>query len=527
MSKKNLKKKISVNNRNKAVKGKKPRKARIIVRVRKTAKKVFLLKKKMVAKKKNVGVKVKKTKALKIERKKLFIPKKFARKSAGIKIKKTEKKKEETATKHSLAESFFKAKIRVIGIGGGGGSIVSEIGRSLSRVSFVIADTDARAFKKRRGIKSFLFGQEMTHGLGTGLNVGLARAAAEKEKEKIIRLFEGQDIVIFIASLGGGLGSGAAQVFAETAKGFGGISFGIFTLPFKFEGKSKQKIAAKALRELKGALNVSLAIPNERIFKIISENTPITEAFSMVNKNLAESLESLIDLIYNPGVINIDFADLKTILRGAGNSAFLNTVEFSGKERTEKTIQEILRNPLYQENNFKAEKILFNIAGGGDLSMFEVDRISKAIAEKNPGAKIIFGISKSGKSKGKIKTTVLMTGASVKEDEKKIAEKSPKKKLLLRKAARKIKPVSRENSSENSPGEIQEVLPVSFGGVPAVSISPYAELSKINIAEEPRQAKKTIRRTALEIKKAQEVEESEKSAQEKEWEIPAFLRFKK
>src|SRR3989344_925119 len=128
-----------------------------------------------------------------------------------------------------LARSFFKAKIKVIGIGGGGGSIVSEIGRSLGKASFVVADTDVRAFKKRGGIKQFLFGQEMTHGLGTGLNIDLAKAAAESEKEKITKLFEGQDIVIFIACLGGGLGSGASQVFAKIAKDFGRISFGIFT----------------------------------------------------------------------------------------------------------------------------------------------------------------------------------------------------------------------------------------------------------------------------------------------------------
>ena len=177
------------------------------------------------------------------------------------------------------AQSFFKAKIKVIGIGGGGGSIVSEISRSLHKATFTIADTDVRAFKKKTGIKYFLFGQELTHGLGTGLNTELAKSAAENEKEKIAKLFENQDIVIFVACLGGGLGSGATQIFAEVAKNFNGITFGIFTLPFKFEGKNKYKIAYKSLNNLRKLLNVSITIPNERIFKIIKSDTSITNAF--------------------------------------------------------------------------------------------------------------------------------------------------------------------------------------------------------------------------------------------------------
>ena len=149
------------------------------------------------------------------------------------------------------AEALFKARIKVIGIGGGGGSIVSEIGRSLEKAHFVVADTDIRALKKKSGIKYFWFGEEQTHGLGTGVNVDLARQAAEGAREKISANFKDQDIVIFIASLGGGLGSGATQVFAEAAREFGGITFGIFTMPFKFEGKNKLRIAQNALKSLR------------------------------------------------------------------------------------------------------------------------------------------------------------------------------------------------------------------------------------------------------------------------------------
>ena len=476
----------------------------------------------------------------------------------------------------SFAHSFFKAKIKVIGIGGGGGSIVSEIGRSLDKAKFIIADTDARTFKKRKGIKYFSFGQKLTHGLGTGLNPNLAKEAAEQEKERIAKLFNNEDMVIFVASLGGGVGSGATSVFAEASKKFNGVSFGIFTLPFKFEGKNKQKIASKSLINLRKHLNVSIVIANEKIFKIINSNTSITEAFSTVNRNLIESLESLIDLIYNPGIINIDFADLRTILNGDGNLAFLNTVESSGKDKIEKISKELLVNPLYQypiikteanknkSNRFVADKILFNIIGGKSLSMFDVDKISKIVAEQNPKAKIIFGISKNSKYKDKIKVTILITGSpltkesfaskdvpivsnQIKESTKTTLSKKTKKvhpvkyrkAVILRKAKlfnrvnknKKIKPIDKPSSDSNN-------IPINFEGstkskvfeelkeAEKVAVNSLTRINEFN-SKQTIEKVGTIRRSALEIKKDQEIEENKKSEQEKEWEIPTFLRLKK
>ena len=419
-------------------------------------------------------------------------------------------RKEEVST--SPVESLFKAKIKVVGIGGGGGSIVSEIGKSLNKATFVIADTDIRALKKKTGIKYFWFGEEFTHGLGTGVNPEIAQKAAESEKGKISEIFKDQDIVILIASLGGGLGSGATQVFAQAAKSFGGITLGIFTLPFRFEGKNKSKIAQKALKELKKSLNVSITIPNERIFKIIDNNTSITDAFSTVNKNLIESLESLIDLIYNPGLINIDFADLRAILNGNGDTAFLNTVQASGKDRVGETIKKILNNPLYQNNNFIAERILFNISGGTNLNMFEVEKISSSISDFNPKAKIIFGISKNIKSKNKIKTTILMTGPQ------KNTEEVPEK-IIVKKAeiTKKAKVIQKLPSAILPVGDL---IPV-FNKDQATS-----ETSSKLIITGPSsiKVKKTIRRNALEIRKAEEIEQDKRLLQEEEWEVPAFLR---
>ncbi len=466
---------------------------------------------------------------------------------------------------------------RLVGVGGGGGSIVSEIGRSLEKASFIVVDTDIRAMRKKSGIKYFYFGQAVTHGLGTGMNPELAREAAEKEKEKISKLLEGQDIIILVASLGGGLGSGAAPVFAEISRNLNNVTLGIFTLPFRFEGKKKAKISHKALQNLKEHLNALITIPNERIFKVIDEKTSITKAFSLVNKNLIESLESLIDLIYNPGLINIDFADVRAILKGQGMMAFLNTAEASGKARAEEIVDKILNNPLF-DSNIKAEKILFNIAGGNNLSMIEVEKISRGIAELNPKAKIIFGISKNQKgtsssqarAKNKIKTTLLITGPSYFDRSEKQGSTEPKARhgsyspiaLKLKEKPQKTLPVGRKEEKkkftkkEQKPKSIK--IPAkagsrkmrkknkkpSFVSISAKSsadkkatedkekksgfITPFVKNSiPIAIGMSPGKSvdeNKKIRRTALEIKKAQEIEEEKKLNQESEWEIPAFLR---
>lgn len=484
-----------------------------------------------------------KKKTVKTAKKFLRRKKKNIKKAIRHKAKKVVQKPE--ATEFS-SESLFKAKIKVIGVGGGGGSIVSEIGRSLEKATFVIADTDARALKKKSGIKYFGFGQNLTHGLGTGVNVELAKQAAEQDKDKISHIFKDQDIIIFVASLGGGLGSGATKVFVEAARDFGGVTVGIFTLPFKFEGKNKTRIALKALKDLRSSLNVSITIPNEKIFKIIGNDTPITQAFSVVNKSLIESLESLIDLIYNPGLINIDFADLRAILRGRGNSAFLNTIESSGKDRAEDIAKRILFNPLYQNNNFITENILFNISGGQNLSMYEVEKISNDISQLNPNAKIIFGISKDFKLKNKIKATLLMTGPRIKSASVKDKESAPvtekpakkvkkiavvKKKHIKKKPEKKPKINNKKKKTDNKKQEVQKPEEdVEISSIPIFSKDPEIEPVSVGdkklsvISDSTDSGKKAIRRNALDIKKALDAEEQKKQLQEKEWEIPAFLR---
>ncbi|MDO8435882.1 MAG: cell division protein FtsZ [bacterium] len=314
-------------------------------------------------------------------------------------------------------EGIKKTKIRVIGIGGGGGSIVSEIAPGMSKASFAAANTDLQALKSLgKKVLRFQFGENLTHGLGTGMNADFGRDAALEAKEKIQKLLEGQDLCILVASLGGGAGSGAAPIFAKISKSLGNLTYGIFTLPFKFEGEKKMEIAKDALKKIKNSLNAITIIPNERVFQIIDKDTPLKQALSVINKNLAESLGGLIETIYEPGLINIDFADFRTILEGQGRLVYLNTAEVQRKEGSIKElIDKVLSSPLYSYNIRGAKGVLFNIAGEKNLSLFEVSQISKTISELvHPEAKIIFGISQNPKYSEIIKTTLLANGCGMK-----------------------------------------------------------------------------------------------------------------
>jgi cell division protein FtsZ len=390
-----------------------------------------------------------------------------------------------------------KTKIRVIGIGGGAGNIVSEIASRLKagsqpiKASFVVANTDLQALRatKRNTIR-FQFGENFTRGLGAGMNVELAEEAAQTEKEKIKKLFQGQDLCILVASLGGGTGSGAGPVFAKIAKNLGIITLGVFTLPFKFEGERKLEIARDALLKLKTNLNTISILPNERIFQIIDKSTPLKEAFSSINKSLAESLQGLIEMIYLPGLINIDFADLRAILQGKGRLAFLNAVEVEGANRLAEAIKKVLVSPLYPYTIKGAKGVLFDIAGERGLSLSEVSQISKTISELvNPEAKIIFGISERKKYENKIKVTLLATGCSTKifsEEVKKPKTSVSKKKRRQNswpKSIRKESPAAKK--IKRQPKKIKSAK--SRSEIGASARGKLAKKIKIKIYQKPRE----------------------------------------
>ncbi|MBZ1348232.1 MAG: cell division FtsZ family protein [Candidatus Nealsonbacteria bacterium] len=330
----------------------------------------------------------------------------------------------EDSGKGSSIDKVKKIKIKVIGIGGGAGMIVSEIASEIKQSCFVAANTDAQALKTiSKKVSCFQFGQAITNGLGTGMNPEKGREAAQNEKERIKKLCLGQDICIIVACLGGGVGSGAAPVFAKISKNLGNLTYGIFTLPFKFEGEKKMEISRDALSNAKKHLNAMTIIPNERVFQVIDKETSLKQSFSFINKNLAENLKGLIEIIYNPGLINIDFADIQTIFEGQGRLVYLNTVESSKTQTDKDLIARLLSSPLYSYKIKGAKGVLFNIAGEKNLYLADVNQISKAISELvNPEAKIIFGISQKRKPSKGIKVFLLAIGCLEKSISKSVSK---------------------------------------------------------------------------------------------------------
>jgi cell division protein FtsZ len=320
-------------------------------------------------------------------------------------------------TENNKEQKIKKIKIRIIGIGGGGGNIVSEMSSRIKNVSFVAANTDIQALKElNNSVIKFSFGSALTHGLGTGMNFELGKNAALSEKDKIKKLFLGYDFCVLISSLGGGVGSGSSPVFAKIAKSLGVLTLGIFTLPFKFEGPKKEEIALSSLQELRNNLNAFIVIPNDMIFRFIEKKSPLKDVLSFMNKNLSDSLEGLIDIINQPGIINIDFADLKSILQGYGKLAYLNTAFGQGDNRAQEAVKLALNSSLYPYSINGAKRVLFSISGDKDFSISEMSEISKSIAgQVSPGAQIIFGINQSYDLKNKVKISVLATGCIFKD----------------------------------------------------------------------------------------------------------------
>jgi len=412
--------------------------------------------------------------------------------------------------KEDIRESDMvkKIKIRVIGIGDGAGNIVSEIAQRVKRASFFAANTDSKSLKSlSRKVARFQFGQSLTQGLGTGMDPEIGERAAINEKEKIKKLLEGQDFVILISSLGGGTGSGASPIFAKISNNLGNLTYGIFTLPFRFEGKKKMEIAKSALKKLETRLNAFTLLQNEKIFQLIDRKTPLKKALSIINRNLADNIQSLIEIIYQAGLINIDFADLRTVFDGRGRLTYFNSVDIDGNGTKEAT-DKIINFPLYSYSIEGAKGVLLNISGQKRLSLAQVSQVSQNISNLvDKEAKIIFGIS-GGKTDSKIRVNLLATGCK-----KEIFPEKSKKILKGLKSQLKEKIKSKKTELKKK------------GKVEAPHEPEIEEVEKTPLFKFP-DFGTTVRKNALQVKKDVEKEESEITAKERFWETPAFLRKK-
>jgi cell division protein FtsZ len=314
--------------------------------------------------------------------------------------------------KFHLVEERFGAKIKVIGIGGGGGNAINRmIQTGIEGVEFISVNTDLQALSSNRARTKVQIGEKLTKGLGSGGRPDIGKEAAIEDTEKLIEIIQGADMVFLTAGLGGGTGTGASPILANLASELDMLCIAIVTLPFEFEGKVRAKQAQEGLSQLKTAVDTVIAIPNERLIQTVNLDTSIQDAFKMADDILRQAAQGVSDLITRPGLINLDFADVKSIMKGMG-MAFMGTGMASGENRAVEAAQKAISSPLLIDTSIEgAQGVLINITGGKDITLHEVTKASKLIySQAHPEANIIFGTVIDEGLKEMVKVTVIATG---------------------------------------------------------------------------------------------------------------------
>ena len=304
-------------------------------------------------------------------------------------------------------ESF--ARIKVIGVGGSGKNTVNHMVNSkVKGVDFIAINTDAQDLHHSLAKKKIHIGKNLTRGLGTGMNPELGKRAVDETKEEVQEAIKGADMVFIAAGMGGGTASGAAPVVARTAKESGCLTVAVVTKPFFFEGQQRMRIAEQAIEELKQAVDALIIIPNDRLLQTVEKNITAKNAFAICDSILREAVEGISDLITTPGIINIDFADVRSILENSG-AALMGIGSGTGETRAADAARAAISSPLLELSITGAKGVLFSIAGGEDLTMFEIQDAAKVITESvDPNAKIIFGTIHDEKlKKGEVRITVI------------------------------------------------------------------------------------------------------------------------
>ncbi len=308
--------------------------------------------------------------------------------------------------------THLKPRISVIGVGGGGGNAVNNmIAKKLEGVDFIVANTDSQALAHSSASRKIQLGLEITQGLGAGARPEIGKMAAEEAKSEIARELEGSNMVFITAGMGGGTGSGAAPVVAKIAKEMGILTVGVVTKPFDFEGKKRMENAEEALKKFTEEVDSIIVIPNQNLFRIADKNTTLPEAFIMADNVLYSGVRSITDLMMMPGLINLDFADIKSIMEDKGK-AIMGTGEAEGENRARVAAEHALSNPLLDDCSMKGAKgVLINITGGSDITLMEIAEASNIIKEEvDDDANIIFGSSLDDTLEGKMRVSIVVTG---------------------------------------------------------------------------------------------------------------------
>jgi len=304
------------------------------------------------------------------------------------------------------------ARIKVIGVGGSGSAAISRMmSCGIKGVNFVAVNTDVQALHYNKAPEKIHIGKVLTKGLGAGMNPEIGRRAAEENKQEIQETLKGSDMVFITCGLGGGTGTGAAPIVAELAREAGALTVAVITKPFSFEGSQRARIAEEGLAELKNKVDTIIVIPNDRLLTIIDKKVSLLNAFEIVDDVLRQAVQGISDLIIYPGIINLDFADIKAVMENAG-PAIMGIGRATGENRAVEAARAAISSPLLEFSIEGAKGILFNVSGGSDVGMVEISEAAKTITETaDPDAKIIFGAVMDDKAKkGEIKITVIATG---------------------------------------------------------------------------------------------------------------------
>ncbi len=344
------------------------------------------------------------------------------------------------------------ARIKVVGVGGSGKNALNHmINSKIKGIDFIAVNTDAQDLHHSLARKKIHIGKNLTKGLGAGMNPEIGKRAAEETKEEIQEAIKGADMVFIAGGEGGGTGTGAAPVVAKTAKELGVLTIAVVTKPFSFEGPQRMKLAESGIEELRKCVDAIIIVPNDKLLSAISKDTPAKLAFTMCDEILKQAVEGISDLITTPGTIgNIDFADIRAVLENAG-SALMGIGTASGERRAEEAAKAAINSPLIDLSIHGAKGVLFSIAGGDDLTMFEIQDAAKVVTESvDPNAKIIFGTVQDEKlKKGEVKVTVVAAG---------FPELAPKKSLFESTAPQQEKGKIFNSMTSSAPTTREETL---------------------------------------------------------------------
>jgi len=321
----------------------------------------------------------------------------------------------------SIIRPQLGASIKVVGVGGGGGNAVNTmVSGGLVGAEFIVCNTDTQALHASRAPKKVQLGEKLTKGLGAGANPEIGREAALESREGIEQALSGSDMVFVTAGMGGGTGTGAAPVVADIARGAGALTVGVVTKPFSFEGNRRRKQAESGIIELKAAVDALIVIPNQRLLAIADQSMPLTDAFKRADEVLLNAVQGISDMVQMAGLVNVDFADVKTIMQNQG-LALMGTGRSSGPKRAVDAMQMAISSPLLEDVSIDgALGILVNITGPRDISLLEIDEAMGLIqAAADPDVNVIFGALVDETMKDEVKITIIATGFSATKEKPK------------------------------------------------------------------------------------------------------------